>query len=127
MPRSKSSCRDPMPLHTTKHRRRKPAARAAKPCGTTPPQPILDQAAERLGITLADAKHYGVALARWTKAGYPMRPQAEVVRIHTELCEPCPEYLDGRCQKCRCQVNQSRIPLVNKIKMASEHCPLGRW
>jgi hypothetical protein len=84
-------------------------------------------AAERLGISLEDAKCYTKALARWTKAGFPVRSQAEVERILNEHCKPCDDYIDGRCRECGCKVNKSRFPLVNKIKMATEGCKKEKW
>jgi hypothetical protein len=84
-------------------------------------------AAERLGIKPADIVHYAKALLRWSLAGWPTRTDAEVKRIHREHCEPCDEFVDGRCRKCRCPVVSKGMVLVNKIKMATEHCPLKKW
>ncbi len=89
--------------------------------------PDLQPAAERLGVTLADAAHYFQALARWTAAGFPVREQAEVERIEREICRPCEEYRDGRCAKCSCQVNSTSWALATKLKMKTEVCPLGYW
>lgn len=83
--------------------------------------------AERLGVGWDDARRYAKALARWAKAGYPTRPQPEVLRIMRDRCGRCEWNVDGRCRKCGCRVNRSRIPLTNKIKMATEDCPLGKW
>lgn len=89
--------------------------------------PDLTPGAERLGVSLADISHYTQAVARWTAAGFPTREQAEVERIAAELCRPCEHYRDGRCARCGCRVTQSGIPLANKIKMATESCPVGKW
>lgn len=108
------------------------------PCGDNPPSPELPDfrqydvqqtqaGAERLGITWDDAKHYAAAISRWAAAGFPVREQAEVEQIESELCQPCEHYRDGRCKRCGCQVTQSRIALINKIKMATEKCPIGKW
>lgn len=51
----------------------------------------------------------------------------EVERILAECCEPCEQYRDGRCAKCGCRISASSMALINKIKMASEQCPLGKW
>lgn len=86
------------------------------------------QGAEKLGYTWADAKRYTRALAKWAVAGFPTRTQEEVVRIEAELCRPCEYYRDGRCRKCGCNVNTAMV-LLNKIRMATEHCPLDppKW
>lgn len=85
------------------------------------------KAAERLGVTWEDARRYAKALAKWRKAGYPMRSRKEVNKIIQKHCKPCEYNANGRCRKCRCQVNKGRFPLTNKIKMATEHCLLGNW
>ena len=84
--------------------------------------------AEKLGITPEHIKHYARALARWTAAGMPMREQVEVERIEA-ICRSnaCGQYVDGRCEKCGCCVNKSWVVVRNKIKMATESCPVGRW
>jgi hypothetical protein len=85
----------------------------------------LRPAADKLGITLADGLHYARALARWTAAGFPERSQANVERI-LPICQACNWYAAGRCTKCRCRVN-SGPAAINKIRMATEDCPLGKW
>jgi hypothetical protein len=82
--------------------------------------------AEKLSVTWADARHYMRALARWSKAGFPVRDQAEVERIESEICRPCEQYADGRCRECGCNVNLGQA-LVNKIRMGTETCPLDKW
>lgn len=90
---------------------------------------LLDQAqagAVRLGITWDDGKHYTMALAKWTVAGWPTRDQAEVERIYRDCCNPCDDNTNGRCKLCGCRVNLG-IALRNKIRMATEDCPVGKW
>jgi hypothetical protein len=89
--------------------------------------PDMKLAAEKLGISWDDIQHYGRALARWTAAGFPVRSQSEVKRIHDDICVPCEHHVDGRCRKCGCGVNENRIAIWNKIKMESEHCREGKW
>ncbi|MHC4686763.1 MAG: hypothetical protein ACYTEW_20995 [Planctomycetota bacterium] len=92
-----------------------------------PKAPNLRPATEKLGISWEDVPHYAQALARWTAAGFPVRSQAEVGRIYEEFCTPCTYLVGGRCRKCGCGVNQSRVAVLNKIKMATEDCPEGKW
>jgi len=103
---------------------RHPPERLHRKC---PKAPALEPEAKRLGIAWEDVEHYAEAIRRWVIAGRPTRTQAEVKTIYAEHCEPCDDHIDGRCKKCRCCVNVSRIALVNKIKMASEHCPDEKW
>ena len=95
--------------------------------GRIPVKPDLQPAAEKLDVSLTDVSHYAQALARWTAAGFPARDQAEVERIELELCKTCEKYTDGRCKKCGCRVTASSLAVVNKIKMATEHCPMEKW
>ena len=113
--------------------------------GNCPKSPDVTEAAERLGITGDDVKHWAQALARWARAEFPVRSQAEIERIETTICRPCDEYVAddaawigklvgwltgkryGRCKKCGCGLSTSRLAVANKIAMATESCRLGHW
>jgi hypothetical protein len=93
------------------------------------PEPDLEKLkadAERLGLTLEDVKHWWAAVVRWRRAGKPVRTDAKVAAI-LEVCQSCKHFHNGRCRKCRCRVNAGKIPLFNKLRMATEGCPDGRF
>lgn len=70
---------------------------------------------------------YARSLSRWIKAGRPVRSEKEILGIFTTYCREC-EHLDGsRCGVCGCHVGTVRSPLLNKIAMATERCPLKKW
>lgn len=72
---------------------------------------------------------YKEALIRWAKAGRPKRTQEEVERIHSTLCKPC-EWYDAeqeRCRGCGCKVTTGGLAIFNKLKMATEKCPKGKF
>ena len=71
---------------------------------------------------------YAAALARWLAAGRPTRTDAETDRLF-EICEGCPRYDVDRsaCSLCGCRVSRGGWAVVNKIRMATEDCPLGKW
>jgi len=71
---------------------------------------------------------YAAALARWLAAGRPTRTDAETDRLF-EICEGCPRYDRDRsaCSLCGCKVSRGGWAVVNKIRMATEDCPLGKW
>lgn len=72
---------------------------------------------------------YKEALIRWNKAGRPTRSQAEVERIHEKCCKPC-EWYDKekqRCKGCGCKVTIGSVAVFNKLKMATEKCPKGKF
>ena len=72
---------------------------------------------------------YTRALSRWIKAGRPVRCEEEIKRIFESFCEPCEAY-DGTnlvCRYCGCRVNLIKAATLNKIAMATEECPIGKW
>lgn len=75
------------------------------------------------------ALRYSRALSRWIKAGRPTRTEDEILGIFTAYCQDCPamEQRLGRCKVCGCHVGLAKSPLLNKIAMATERCPLDKW
>jgi len=102
---------------------------------TPPPKPTADKktntkadaraGAKKLGLIWADARHYARALAKWTAAKFPVRSDAEVKRL-LSICEACTEHVKGHCRVCGCRVNRGPA-VANKIRMATEDCPKGKW
>lgn len=75
------------------------------------------------------AVRYATAVARWIAAGSPARTDDDVERIYETLCRPC-EYFNPQrqgCKVCGCRLGKSKNALVNKIRMATEHCPRQKW
>lgn len=69
--------------------------------------------------------NFTAAMARWTLAGMPRRTQAEIDE-RLAICQACPFLQNNHCTKCGCAcVEQNR--LVNKLALATEKCPEGRW
>jgi hypothetical protein len=75
------------------------------------------------------AYRYTRALSRWIKAGRPVRSNVETKKIFELFCEPCEAYdaQSSACRHCGCRVSPVAAALHNKIAMATEECPLGRW
>lgn len=75
------------------------------------------------------AVSYTEALARWTAAGRPERSDKDVERIFHEHCKPCKWYDPEKhiCRGCGCRVADSGVAVLNKISMATEHCPRDLW
>lgn len=72
---------------------------------------------------------YAEALILWTAAGRPERSDKEVERIFHQHCKPCKWYEPERhiCRGCGCRVADNGYAVLNKIKMATEHCPRDLW
>ena len=75
------------------------------------------------------AMSYAEAVIEWTAAGRPNRSEEEVQRIFHELCQPCKRFDPTKkiCLECGCRVADGGFVLLNKIKMATQHCPKGNW
>lgn len=85
---------------------------------------------------LTRAANYAKAVTRWTAAGKPERTDAEVDHLFREFCQPCEMLVDGKCTGCGCPVKPSKDEstkgviskaLLNKLRMGTERCPLGKW
>ncbi len=73
--------------------------------------------------------NYWTALRKWIAAGRPERSSEEVARLHREFCSQC-SWFDSessRCKGCGCNVKPAGAALLNKIRMATEHCPQNFW
>jgi hypothetical protein len=72
---------------------------------------------------------YWRALKKWVAAGRPERSNEEVAKIHTNHCSQCDWYdvEAQRCKGCGCKVRPAGVATLNKIKMATEHCPKNLW
>lgn len=91
--------------------------------------------------TLKLVRVYVTATMRWEAAGRPVRTDEQVDAILADHCATCPYFADARCTHplCGCQIRSSAgerqqllswlIPaaMLNKLRMATERCPDGRW
>jgi len=95
---------------------------------TTPAGPTEPEAPATPGL-LHRAYSYAEAVARWTAAGQPVRPDKEVERIFNSQCKTCKWFDPERqiCRGCGCRVAETGMAVVNKIKMATENCPRELW
>lgn len=74
------------------------------------------------------AARYSKAVARWIAAGRPTRSQDEIDAL-LAICQGCEHFNAdaSACRRCGCNLNNQRSGLTNKLAMATEHCPLGKW
>jgi len=112
---------EPVPPQLPPPRPAGPPAPAAPPESPEPPP-------DAPGL-IRRAYSYAEALTRWTAAGQPERPDKEVERIFNEHCKTCKWFDPARqiCRGCGCRVAESGMAVLNKIKMATEHCPREIW
>ena len=91
--------------------------------------------------TATQAARYLSAIERWRLAGRPERTDDEVREILETYCVACEHFEAGRCTHhgCGCNVRTPEEEqatllgryvhrgLVNKLRQATESCPVGRW
>lgn len=74
---------------------------------------------------IQQVKNYASAVTKWIEAGRPERSDDEMIQL-LAICENCEFYNNNRCLKCGCRLSGGH-PIVSKLKMATEHCPIGKW
>lgn len=72
---------------------------------------------------------YAEAVTGWIASGRPERTDEETKRIFAEHCNKCAWYDRDKkiCRGCGCKVTNVGHAIVNKIKMATQHCPRELW
>jgi hypothetical protein len=73
--------------------------------------------------------NYAEAVAEWTAAGCPTRTAEDTETIFRIFCRPCffHDKTKHACRECGCRITPTGTAIVNKIRMATQHCPIGRW
>ena len=73
--------------------------------------------------------NYASSVRRWVASGRPVRSDERVAEIFRDHCSGCKMYDEEKraCKSCGCAVNNSSVPLANKLKMATESCPLNQF
>jgi hypothetical protein len=74
---------------------------------------------------------FSAAMLKWIRAGRPMRRPAEMAECFA-ICQGCPKFIPtsedrskGTCKVCGCGLAKVG-GMMNKISMATEHCPLKK-
>jgi hypothetical protein len=67
----------------------------------------------------AQAANLSRALWDWAVSGFSGATREEQ-RRRMNICVLCPEWSDVRCKLCGCLLSA-------KIRMKTEHCPIGKW
>ena len=106
------------------------SGRGEPPGRTTRAKPLGRALAPRPPGVLAKAKALLAVEARWIAAGRPMRTADKIAAIF-EICRECEHFQaknerNGTCGLCGCRLKQTG-GLLNKIAMATESCPAGKW
>jgi len=95
-------------------------------------------------VTTASPGHNNVdqfklAVQEWEQAGKPMRSPDEIDFIYHECCRRCRYFKKNACTACSSRIRgdepgllnrmdgHSELPIINKICVATEHCPMWQW
>lgn len=76
----------------------------------------------------ARVRHYAAAVVNYAVGGFQSRTEAEVERL-LAICRACDRFNERRqsCSLCGCRCHSGGGALTNKLKMATERCPINRW
>ena len=85
---------------------------------------MLTEAEQHLPPLLIRGINFAWAMARWAGAGFGLRSQSEI-DARLAICQACPQLKDDTCQVCGC--NCSDAGVLNKLALAGQKCPLGKW
>ena len=69
--------------------------------------------------------NFANAIAKHTANGFKRRSQVEI-NDRLAICQACPQFADNHCRVCGCPCVEAN-QLLNKLALASETCPLGKW
>lgn len=80
---------------------------------------------------MSQLEKYGVAVAKWIARGRPKRTDDDVAGL-LAVCQACEHYQphdekSGECGLCKCRLSLGGSAMNNKLRMATEICPDGRW
>jgi ribosomal protein L37E len=84
---------------------------------------------EALATWRDKVRNYSAALRRWIAAGSPSRTDEEAQQLFDDHCSKCSMFDKERqvCNSCGCPANKDQPAIKNKLKMATEGCPLGQF
>lgn len=88
-------------------------------CAYRPPEmpPVAEQ-----------VKNYAKAVVQHVVSGSVSRSDDEVDAL-LEICRACEFYNQEkeRCSVCGCRCSRGKTTWLNKLRMASQHCPKEKW
>lgn len=81
---------------------------------------------------MSGIEQYGQAVANWISRGRPKRSDDEVRELFA-ICTACTPHFRpnnesvGSCGLCGCRLSIGGSAMTNKLRMATESCPDGKW
>jgi hypothetical protein len=69
--------------------------------------------------------NFSSAMVRWGASGFPVRSQQEIEKL-LSICQSCEFFVENHCSQCGCACNEQN-QVMNKLVIATEKCPQGKW
>lgn len=69
--------------------------------------------------------NFAAAMVRHSRNRFQHRTREEIDE-RLAICQACPQFADDHCRVCGCPCVEAN-QLLNKLALASETCPLGKW
>jgi hypothetical protein len=86
-----------------------------------------------------NVSRFNLAIHAWQSAALPLRSDEEIEFIFGTCCQKCAELHNNVCGACGSALRGDELsileqltpladkPILNKIRMATEHCPNWQW
>jgi len=87
--------------------------------------PTVQELHDTLPPLLIRGLNFAGAMARHAASGF-RRCSKKQISERLAICQACPHLVDNHCQLCGCACIETN-QLMNKLALASEACPLGKW
>jgi hypothetical protein len=69
--------------------------------------------------------NFAWAMTRWVGSGFTMRSHSEIA-ARLAICQSCEHLVNDHCNLCGCACTETE-QVMNKLAIASEKCPIGKW
>ena len=86
---------------------------------------ISGERREDLPLLITRGINFATAMLGHANDGFRRCNQAEI-DYRFSICQACPEFVNSHCNVCGCPCVEANR-LLNKLALASEVCPLGKW
>ena len=80
---------------------------------------------KKIPSKLIQGFNFSSAFVRWLGAGLPVRTKKQI-SDRLKICKSCPFLVEQRCTRCGCYCVETE-QLINKLALATEKCPEGKW
>lgn len=87
-------------------------------------EPQKSHAIEQLPPLWIRGWNFANSMAKWSASGFPIAPR-EVTEQRLAICHGCEYLVNDACSKCGCPCTGEGV--LDKLTLATESCPEGKW